>query len=162
MEKRVYIETTIVSYLTTRPSRDLIRAAHQEITRERWEERRRFYDLYTSQFVLDEASDGDPLAARARLDVLAGLPLLEPTDASMLLAEDLVRQRLLPSRAGIDAVHLAVATTSPMDVLLTWNCTHLANADIYLPVSAFLRGRGHAPSLVCVPTELLGSGGPKE
>lgn len=90
------------------------------------------------------------------------MPLLEPTDATMHLAEELVRPSLLPSRAATDAVHLALATLNRMDVLLTWNCRHLANADIYLPVSAFLRGRGFAPPLVCMPTELLGGGGQEE
>lgn len=59
MKKRVYIETTIVSYLTAKPSRDLIMAAHQQVTREWWEHRR-VCDLRVSQFVLDEAGDDDP------------------------------------------------------------------------------------------------------
>jgi hypothetical protein len=158
VKKRVYIETTIVSYLTAKPSRERIMAANQEITREWWKHRRNSYDLYTSQFVLDEAGDGDPEAAKKRLDALDGLPLLDASDDTMQLAEELVRRRLLPARAATDAVHLVVATLNRIDVLLTWNCRHLANADIYVPISRFLRSRGHEPSLVCVPAELMGPG----
>jgi hypothetical protein len=162
MKKRVYIETTIVSYLTAKPSRDLIMAANQEITREWWAGRRSLYELYISQFVLDEAGDGDPEAAEKRLASLASIPLLDATHDTMVLAEELIQRRLLPTRAATDAVHLAIATSNRMDVLLTWNCRHLANADIYVPVGRFLRSRGYEPPLVCMPAELMGSSDSKE
>jgi len=156
MKQRVYIETKIVSYLTAKPSRDVIQLAQQEITRDWWSHRRRLYDLYTSQFVLDEAGDGDPEAARKRLKALAGIPLLDATDDMMKLAAELLRRRFLPARAATDAAHLAIAAVNEADVLLTWNCRHLANAEIFGPVSEYLRERGQRPPLVCVPTELMG------
>lgn len=162
MKQRVYIETTIVSHLTARPSKDVIMLGQQKLTREWWLRRRQHYDLYTSQFVVDEAGDGDPVAARKRLEALSGLPLLDATDATMPLAEEMVRRRLLPSRAAIDAVHIAIATLNRMNVVLTWNCRHLANADVYVGVSRFLRSAGFEAPLVCTPTELMGTGDPKE
>ncbi|MFB3891939.1 MAG: type II toxin-antitoxin system VapC family toxin [Phycisphaerae bacterium] len=161
MRLKVYIETTIVSYLTARPSHDLIMAANQKITREWWAGPRHAYDLYISQFVLDEAGDGDPDAAQRRLAALECLPLLDVTPATMAIAEEIVRRRLLPSRAATDAYHLSVAAAGRMDFLLTWNCNHLANAELYRPIAALLRDRGIEPPQVCVPSELMGMG-PKE
>jgi hypothetical protein len=129
MKKRVYIETTIVSYLTAKPSRDLIMAAHQQVTREWWEHRR-VYDLRVSQFVLDEAGDGDPEAAARRLAALLDIPVLADSLDARALAKALIGEGLLPRMAGIDALHLAMATVHEVHVLLTWNCRHLANAAI--------------------------------
>jgi hypothetical protein len=103
VKKRVYIETTIVSYLTAKPSRDLIRMAHQEITREWWDGRRAQHNLCVSQFVLDEAGDGDAEAAAQRIKALRGLPLLAVTNEVRELAKALVKQGLLPKTAATDA-----------------------------------------------------------
>jgi hypothetical protein len=130
--------------------------AHQQLTRQWWESRRHRYELYTSQFVLDEAGDGDPDAAARRLHALAGIPLLHTTDDTMALAEWMVRLRLLPRVASADAAHVAIATVNRMDAILTWNCRHLANADIYVGVARFLRSRGYEPPVVCVPYEMMG------
>jgi predicted nucleic acid-binding protein len=126
---KVYIETSIVSYLTASPSRDLVRAAHQEVTTEWWAGRSGF-ELYISQFVLDEASAGDPAAAAKRLDALRGISLLDVTKDATLLAGKLLGSGALPANARIDAFHVAVATAHGMDYLLTWNYTHIANAAI--------------------------------
>lgn len=109
MKPKVYIETTIPSYLTGRPSRDLVIVGHQELTREWWNERRDAFDLYISQFVLDEAGLGDGEAVRRRMDILAGLSELEITDAAGRLAEKLVASGIIPSVAATDAAHIANA-----------------------------------------------------
>src|SRR5262245_4298890 len=109
MRPRVYLETTIPSYLTAWPSRDLVRAAHQHVTREWWDQRRKQFDLFISQVVLDECQSGDPTAAAARLAVLQELPLLEQTDEVTRLAQLLVQQVPLPERAAVDALHIAIA-----------------------------------------------------
>ena len=147
MPKSVYIETTIPSYLTARPSRDLLRAAHQEITREWWEDHRGRFDLFASPVVVEEAGRGDPDAARRRLDALDGLPLLEMTEEVFELARSLLETGVLPEKAGIDALHIAAATVHGMDILLTWNCKHLANGEIMGAV---------APPVVCMPDGLMG------
>ena len=141
MKPTVYLETTIVSYLTAWHSRDLIRAAHQEITRLWWDSRGG-YNLHISQVVLDEAGAGDAAAAAERLEALAGLPLLEQTDEAVLLARDLVRGAALPSKAAIDALHIAIAAVNGTRYLLTWNCTHIANAAMRGKIGEVCRPAG--------------------
>jgi hypothetical protein len=156
MKKRIYIETTVVSYLTARPGRDLIRAARSEITRQWWSVERQRFLLYISPFVIDEAAKGDAEAARLRLQALEGLPLLEPDDEVIKLAEDLIRQRVLPRRAATDAIHIALATVHKMDILLTWNCRHLANAETLGDVGKLIWSQGYIPPVICTPEELTG------
>src|SRR5437016_2539333 len=125
MKPRIYLEK-VPSYLTAWPSRDLVRAAHQQITREWWAHRGAF-ELYSSRLVVPECQAGDPQAAADRLAALAGVPLLEPTPDAAALAEALVRGIPLPDRAAADALHIAIAAAHGVDYLLTWNCTHIAN-----------------------------------
>jgi predicted nucleic acid-binding protein len=155
MGKSVYLETTIPSYLTARPSRDLVTAARQQVTREWWETRRRF-DLYVSEVVMEEAADGDPDAVRRRLDALAGLQVLRTTDEAADVAGTLLREGALPGEAEVDALHVAVAAVHGMDILLTWNLGHLANADTITAASRVLRSSGYEPPLVCTPDQLMG------
>jgi hypothetical protein len=159
MKQRVYIETTIVSYLTAKPSKDLVLAAHQEVTREWWDRFRVGYDLRTSQLVLNEAGKGDPKAASQRLEALEGILLLDVTDEAAALAQKLVKPGPFPDRAGMDALHMAVATLHGMDILLTWNCRHLANGRMLVDVSRFIRTKGYEIPIVCTPDELMGDAG---
>ncbi len=154
--KRVYIETSIVSYLTARPSRDLVLAARQQITGDWWEDRRSEFELFISQYVLDEAGDGDPLAARRRLELLDELPVLEITDEAVELGEALIHEGVLPPKAVTDALHIAIAVVHEMDVLLTWNCKHLANAETLGAVTRVIRTRGFESPVICTPDELMG------
>jgi predicted nucleic acid-binding protein len=156
MKKRVYIETSIPSYLTARPSRDLIQAARQQITNEWWEDRRREFDLFVSQYVLDEAGDGDIIAAKRRLEFLDGLPLLETTEDAIELGEALITEKAIPQKAVTDALHIAIATVHEMNILLTWNCKHLANAEILEEVTRVLRSREYNSPVICTPDELMG------
>src|SRR5579871_1994727 len=128
MVERAYIETTVVSYLTARPSRDLIVAGHQQITHDWWDRRREDYELCVSQLVFQEAQDGDPQAAQERLNVLVKMTLLETREEAVALAEELVRAGALPPKAGNDALHIAVAAVHRISYLMTWNCRHMANA----------------------------------
>jgi len=146
-----YIETTIVSYLTARPSRDLIRAAHQELTREWWEYRRHEFDLYTSELVAEEASRGNEEAVRKRLGAVEGLEFLDVSDEVAKLAKALVEEGPLPEKAADDAVHLALAATGGMDFLLTWNCRHLANARMAEAMAGVIRSKGYRPPVVTTP-----------
>jgi hypothetical protein len=130
MKPKVYIETSVISYLTARISRDLIVAGHQRLTQEWWATRREAFDVSVSQVVFEEASAGDPEAARERLVVLTTLPLLELSEEAVALAKDLIGIGPLPARAEVDALHIAIAVTNQVDYLLTWNCKHLANAAL--------------------------------
>lgn len=106
----------------------LVKAAHQQITREWWQARARF-DLYRSQLVLREASGGDAEAANLRLETLKGIPVLALNSTPSALAQQLVQQGPLPESAVADALHIGIATVNGMDYLWMWNCTHIANAE---------------------------------
>ncbi|WP_437976232.1 type II toxin-antitoxin system VapC family toxin [Sorangium sp. So ce295] len=153
MKPRLYIETTIVSYLTARPSRDLVQAAHQQVTREWWAARDDF-TLFISQFVLDEAGAGDGDAAARRLDALRGATLLDITEEAILLASNLVVGGGLPAKARVDALHVAMAAVHGMDFLLTWNCKHIANAATRERIEELCRVDGFEPPVICTPLEL--------
>jgi hypothetical protein len=155
MKPRLYLETTIPSYLTAWPSRDLVRAAHQQTTREWWEQRRAEFDLFVSQIVVRECQGGDPIAAEKRLEIIRDLPLLEQTAESLSLAESLLREVPLPKQAAVDALHIAVSAVHGMDYLLTWNCTHIANASLRFRIDSVCLEGGYEPPIICTPDELL-------
>ena len=155
MKPKVYLETTIPSYLTAWRSRDLIRAARQEITREWWEQRRAEFELFVSQVVVRECQGGDPDAAAKRLDAIADLPLLEETAEAVALAEAILIQVPLPTQAVVDALHIAVSAVHGMNYLLTWNCTHIANASLRFRIESVCREHGFEPPVICTPDELL-------
>lgn len=152
----IYLETSVVSYLTSRPSRDLVVAAHQQITRTWWDSQRSKYALYVSDFVLLEIQAGDAIAARERQNILAetlGLPTPVETER---LAQQLLEQKLLPPKAQVDAYHVAIASISNIDYLLTWNCKHIANATTRDRMVTLIRDRGYKPPVLCTPEELMG------
>lgn len=153
---KVYLETTIISYLAAWPSRDLITAGHQQVTHEWWRKRRGDFDLYVSQRVVDEVRGGDEDAVRRRLAFVQGLPLLDLNDEVARLADDLVRGGALPEAAMGDAIHVAVATVHRMDFLLTWNCRHIANAELRRALAPICTERGYELPHICTPEELLG------
>ncbi len=149
----VYIETTIVSYLTARPSRDPVLAAHQTLTRAWWRGRAA-YELRVSQLVLDEASAGNAVMCARRLRALRGLPVLALTDSATQVAKELVRKGALPEKATVDAFHIGVAAAHHVTYLLTWNCKHLANATMRGTIEAVCRSTGVTPPIICTPEEL--------
>jgi len=154
-KSKVYVETSIISYLTARPSRDLIVAANQQLTQEWWLERRPDFDLYVSQLVLEESRGGDTVAATKRLHAIIGIPMLVLNETAIHLAEKLTQGGPLPLKAAADALHVAIATTNGMDYLLTWNCKHLANAVLRRQVEHVCRTAGYTPPTICTPQELL-------
>lgn len=154
MTPTLYLETTIVSYLTALPSHDLVHAAHQQVTRDWWDTRSAF-DLYISQFVLDEAGAGDAEAARRRLAALNAIPLLDLTPDARLIAGELLRLGGMPTKAYVDAVHVAVAAAHGIGYLLTWNCTHIANPMLRGNVEAICRATGFEPPVICTPVEFI-------
>lgn len=153
MKPSLYLETSIVSYLTARPSHDLIRAAHQQVTRDWWEMRSHF-ELYVSQLVLDEAGAGDKEAAKRRLSALQEASLLNLTPEAGRLARGILDQGGMPAKARVDAVHVALAAVHGLDYLLTWNCTHIANAATRGKIEAVCRAAGFEPPVICTPIEL--------
>jgi len=155
MLPRVYVETTVVSYLKARPSRDLIVAGHQQITRDWWDTRRTAYELCVSQLVFQEAGDGDPQAAQERLEVLATMTMLEIKEEAISLAEELVQAGALPTKAGNDALHIAVAAIHRVPYLLTWNCRHMANATMRAQIETVCESSGFKAPIICTPEEMM-------
>lgn len=156
MKAKVYIETTIPSYLVARPSRDLLIAAHQQLTRDWWESRGPQFDLYVSEPVLEEAAAGDAILAKKRLEVLAEIRVLALTEGILKLAESLVAEGPIPPKAVGDALHIAVATAYACEYLLTWNCRHIANAEIQRMARLVVRRHGFELPTICTPEELMG------
>ena len=156
MSESVYIETSILGYLTARPSRDIVVAANIEVTKEWWNTRRGDFQLYSSQAVVKETSQGDVVIASQRLEILANLSLLDLNQAVLDLAEQFLERSNLPAKADIDAVHIATATVHGMDYLLTWNCKHIANAQIQGKLAEISLDFGYELPILCTPYELLG------
>ena len=156
MSETVYIETSILGYLTARPSRDIVVAANIEVTKEWWNTRRGDFQLYSSQAVVKEISQGDVVIASQRLEILANLSLLDLNQAVLDLAEQFLERSNLPAKADIDAVHIATATVHGMDYLLTWNCKHIANAQIQGKLAEISLDFGYELPILCTPYELLG------
>ena len=155
MKAKVYIETSVISYLTSRPSQDVVIAGHQQTTRDWWDTHRAQFDVVASQLVVQEASVGDPHAAQQRLAVLVELELLAVTAEAIALAQALVDGGPLPSQAAEDALHIAIAVTNGIEYLITWNCKHLANASMRKDIDRICRLRGYEPIVICTPEELL-------
>ncbi len=153
--KSVYIETSIASYLTARPSRDLRATAWQQTTIQWWEQERAKYELFIAELVLAEAQSGDADAAARRLAVLDVLPLLPVTDDAKELAVRLMADGGIPLRAEADALHVAVASVHAMDYLLTWNCRHINNATTKPVTRSICAVAGYTCPEICTPLELL-------
>jgi len=156
MKPKVYIETSTISYLIARPSRDLVIAANQQVTREWWNMRRALFDLYISQVVIDEANAGDQEAAQQRLEAMQGILLLELKTEALDLASEFIRSKALPKKASQDALHIAIAAVYGLDYLLTWNCKHIANAVIQKSIARIVAEQGYELPTICTPHELLG------
>jgi predicted nucleic acid-binding protein len=152
---KTYLESSVISYLGARESRDPIVAAHQQLTRDWWERRRREFDLYVSVEVLNVIRRGDPEAARVRLNHVELLPVLETDPQARELAARILAASALPAKATADAMHIAVATVNGMEFLLTWNCTHIANGFVMRAVARLSREMGYEPPTVVTPEELM-------
>ncbi len=154
MKERVYVETSVISYLIARPGRDLIVAAHQEITRAWWERERAKYDLFASEAVIREARAGDPEAAAQRLALLDTFSMLDINSEVEALAREVLARGAMPPIAALDALHVAVAAWHGVDYLLTWNCRHIASAHVRPRIDAICRARGIVAPQLCTPEEL--------
>lgn len=155
MKPKIYVETSVVSYLVARPSNDVRVVANQAITIAWWDERRPAFDLFVSEFVLAEAALGDPSASRLRLEVLKDIPRLETTEEVRRLGNALITEGPIPDSAEVDAYHIAIATVNGMDYLITWNCTHIANAVMRSDIETVCRNYGYEPPTICTLQELM-------
>ena len=153
---RIYIESTIPSYVVARPARDLLQAARQQLTKDWWDLKRATHELFTSQVVLDEITSGEAAMAQQRVDVMAGITLLDLTDEANSLTKAILASGLLPPDADRDAAHIALATVHAMDVLLSWNCRHIANAAIQARLRELAAKLDLKLPVLCTLDELTG------
>ena len=156
MAPTVYIETSIVSYLTATPSRDLIMAAHQQATHDWWENHRPSFDLVVSQLVLQEASQGDSDSAKRRIEALQEIKVVPIPEEAVDLAQRVTRAGILAPEDLEDALHTSIATVYGIDCLLTWNFKHMANLTIEKRIAALTRSLGFEMPAICTPLELIG------
>jgi predicted nucleic acid-binding protein len=154
MEK-VYIETTIPSYLTSKASDDVIAAARQQITKEWWEIESPSYDLYVSEVVRVECSKGNFDAAKKRIAVLEGIPNLELNDEIALLAQEIFEKLSIPDKARDDALHIAIACFHDVDYLLSWNFKHIVNASMIRKLRDLINQTEYTMPQICTPEELI-------
>lgn len=155
MKPGVYLETSVISYLVGRLSRDVVVLGNQELTREWWATRRADYELFVSEAVIGEAAIGDSDLARQRVEICDGLQLLAISDEAERLAPLLLKAAGMAPNAATDALHVAVATVHGMDYLLSWNCAHIANATIRRAIDKQCRASGYEPPVICTPQELI-------
>ena len=155
MKKHVYIETTVVSYLTAKPSRDIMIAGHQEATRELWTKLSSRYKAYVSALVFEESGRGDKNQAQMRLTAIAKFPMLDIQDEARLLAEKILAEKGIPIEYPEDALHIAIAAVNGMEVIITWNFTHLNNPFTRKKVRKIVESEGYICPEICSPEELL-------
>jgi len=157
MSAKVYVETSVVSYFTARPSRDLVIAAHQEATRELWPRLRSGFDTHISALVHQEASRGVPEQAQLRLEAIRPFTMLQIDEETRTLAQAIISGRGVPAESVEDALHIAVAAANGMDFLLTWNFAHINNPFTRLLVRQILENASYRSPEICSPDELLGT-----
>jgi hypothetical protein len=155
MKRSAYLETTIIGYLAMRSSRDVRVAANQLSTREWWDDHRPDFDIFVSQFVLDECDQGDPTAADERRIYLKNIPVLDMNQAVEQLADAISMELQIPPKARIDAFHISMAAVHGVQFLLTWNCKHIANPEHRPRIERACRDRGIEPPLICTPFDML-------
>jgi len=155
MKKRVYVETTVVSYLMARQSSRPVVAGHQESTRLFWKQLSRF-SPFVSDLVLQEVARGNPVQAKARLDALREVPMLRIGPDTRTLTERLITEHAVPAEYPEDAVHIAVATVNGMDFIVTWNMAHINNPFTRMMIRQVTENAGYVAPEICTPEELLG------
>lgn len=154
----MYVETSVISYLTNRPALDVITAGHQATTYQWWEHQRTNYDLVISQLVVKEAGAGYPVAAARRLATLGGIPLLDANRPGVeSLAEALIVNGALPIKAFVDASHIAVCAVADIKILLMWNFEHIANGFMMKKIQSACTENGFDCPQLLTPLQLLGA-----
>ncbi|HPD13743.1 MAG TPA: type II toxin-antitoxin system VapC family toxin [Planctomycetota bacterium] len=155
MKTRVYVETSVLSYLTARPSRDLLIAAHQQVTHEWWAVAHERFAVCTADLVAQEARKGDPEAAAQRLELIKGVLLLDLTEDVRTLADLYQRRTELPSDARVDLMHVALPVVHAIDYLVTWNCAHIANEKVIRRIAEVNREEDRFMPLIVTPEAFL-------
>lgn len=156
MKPSVYIESSVISYLASRPSRDVIVAARQAISHDWWSNDRHRFDLRISALVEEEIGRGDEDAARRRLAWVADIPSLSISEQALELAEALLAAGVIPWGSENDALHIGIAAAQGADFLVTWNFRHINNAETRSAIARVVESQGFICPQICSPEELEG------
>jgi len=155
MLKTVYIESSVISYLTSRPSRDVVTSARQKITIEWWKSYRDCYELFISELVIEEISSGNAVAANSRLAVVENIAVLVATESARNLAKTLIGEKAIPPTNVEDAMHISIAAVQGIEFLLTWNFKHINNANTRQKLDKVIKAVGYTCPILCSPEELI-------
>ena len=155
LKSKVYIETTVVSYLAARPSHDVTLASRQQATLQLWEEYSNNFEFVISNVVISEAREGNPVAAQRRLEVLANLPVLDMSSEAIMLVDKLIDAGAMPQHSRPDAQHIAIATVNSVEYLVSWNYKHIVNETKRNLINEVCHTAGFQPTILCTPIELI-------
>ena len=155
LKPKVYVETTVVSYLVARPSHDVTLAARQQATLQLWEEYSNNFEFVISNVVVSEAREGNPVAAQRRLEVLANLPVLDMSSEAIMLVDKLIDAGAMPQHSRPDAQHIAIATVNSVEYLVSWNYKHIVNETKRNLINEVCHTAGFQPTILCTPIELI-------
>jgi hypothetical protein len=154
MKSKVYVETSVIGYLTSWPSGDLIVAARQKITRDWWRDAPGRFELVVSEAVVREANVGDAKAIEDRMSAIRGLAILPPSQETKELVDVLLAQGAVPISEPEDAAHIAFAAVNGIEYLVSWNLKHIVNAAMRKKINSVCEAAGYVPPLICTPEEL--------
>ena len=156
MNGKVYIETSVVSYYTGRASRDVVIAGRQQSTQDFWRVLSGELTPYVSALVVQEAGQGDPKAARKRLDAIDPFPVLRATPEAERLARAILDGHGIPEEYPEDALHVAVAAVAGMDFIVTWNFSHINNPFTKMMIRQAVENAGYECPEIVSPDAFLG------
>jgi hypothetical protein len=156
MKPTVYVESSVISYLASKPSRDVVIAGRQAISHDWWKNHRHRFELRISILVEEEISQGDPQAAKLRIGRVTDIPSFSISDEAAKIAELLVSQNAIPKGSEEDALHIGIAAAQGADYLLTWNFKHINNAETKAAITQLVESCGYACPQLCSPEELGG------
>lgn len=154
LKKKVYVETTVISDATALPTNDLALVGRQVATREWWESAAKRFKLFVSPTVRREAGEGDPTAAKRRLEALEGVPELPLVPEVLALAQKLIDAKAVPLNFREDAMHIAFAAVAKMDYLVSWNFKHITNAQMIPKIKRVCADNGYVCAEICTPQML--------
>ena len=154
MPASVYIESSVISYLTARPSRDVVTAARQAITLDWWQNQRHKYEVYISALVEQDISSGDPIAAEQRIQTVSSISSVAISPEAQAIAASLIASKAVPSNCVEDAMHIAIAAAQGTEYLLTWNFKHINNAETKSLIAKVIEASGYICPILCSPEEL--------
>ena len=156
MKQIVYLESSVISYLTSRPNRDVIIAGRQAITLDWWENQRHQFELRISVLVEEEISKGDSSAAQQRFEKVADIESLLISNEAIRIADLLLAEKVVPKGSEEDALHIGIAASQGVDFLLTWNFKHINNAETKNAITRLVESAGYVCPQLCSPEELGG------